>query len=234
VTPPDRHLPFALVDDLDAPALDDAEQHHLQRVRRLRPGDLLGVGDGAGNHRLVRFGPVLEPAGPVVVAERPAPAVTVAFALVKGDRPELVVQKLTEIGVDRIVPFVAARSVVRWDDTKAVRQVERLRAIARGAAAQSHRPWLPTVDELAPFAVVSALPGAALAEPGGPAPGLDRPAVLVGRVGGWAPEELAAVAGRVGLGDHVLRSETAALVAGTLLCAVRRGGPAPLRGDSAP
>src|SRR3546814_2905207 len=78
------------------------------------------------------------------VAEVPAaaPELTVAFALVKGDKPELVVQKLTELGIDRIVPLRAERSVVRWDEAKAASALTRLRAIARAAAMQSHRPRL--------------------------------------------------------------------------------------------
>ena len=111
---------------------------------------------------------------------RPDPPITIAFALVKGERPELAVQKLTELGVDRIVPFVAERSVVRWDAAKADRQAARLRAIAREAAMQCRRRWLPEVAELATFAEAAALPGAALADRDGEPPTLARPVVLVG------------------------------------------------------
>src|SRR5689334_5905696 len=84
----------------------------------------LTAADGAGAWRLCAFADAahLEPIGDV--QHVPAPrAVTVAFALTKGDKPELAVQKLTELGVDRIVPLVAAHSVVRWDDAKAARNV---------------------------------------------------------------------------------------------------------------
>ncbi len=80
------------------------------------------------------------------------PAVTVAFALVKGERPEWVTQKLTELGVDTIVPFTAARSVVRWDDRKAAANRDRLERVAREAAMQSRRCWLPEVASVATFA----------------------------------------------------------------------------------
>ena len=115
---------------------------------------------------------------------------TIGFALTKGDKPELVVQKLTELGVDRIVPFVAERSVVRWDDDKAARNVERWRAIAREAAAQAHRPWLPEVAEVRPFAEVVAAVGAAWTPPS-PTPTADaarrrrRRTHGPGRTGGW-------------------------------------------------
>jgi 16S rRNA (uracil1498-N3)-methyltransferase len=218
---PDRTVPFAYVDDLEQPVLGDADAHHLGRVRRLRPGDPLVLGDGRGGVRAARFGDPPQPDGPVTRVPKPAPAITVAFALTKGDRPEVAVQKLTEVGVDVIVPFVSARTVVRWDDQKAVRHVERWRVIAREAAAQAHRPWLPTVAELARFDEVAALPGAALAHPDGSAPTLGHPTLLVGPEGGWDPAEEAAPLARVRLGPHVLRAETAAIVAGALLAALR-------------
>jgi 16S rRNA (uracil1498-N3)-methyltransferase len=164
----------------------------------------------------------------VVRDARPHPQVTVAFAPVKGDRPEWAVQKLTEIGVDRIVPLVAARSVVRW--TAGGGQVDRWRRVAREAAMQSRRTWLPVVDDVTGLAsLLVDEPGAALAHPGGRPPSLDRPLVLVGPEGGWDEAELAAAASDdsgtslVGLGPHVLRTETAAVVAGALLCALRAG-----------
>lgn len=152
---------------------------------------------------------------------RPAPAVTVAFAVVKGQRPEWAVQKLTEIGVDRIVPLLTARSVVRWPPGEAGRQVARLRRVAREAAVQSRRLWLPVIEGVTPVAALAAEPGAVLAHFDGDPPSLDRPVVLVGPEGGWDDAELAAAPGRVGLGPSVLRAETAAMVAGTLLCALR-------------
>ena len=198
---------------------------------RLRPGDPLTVSDGAGGRRACRFGPALEPVGEVETVPRPQPQVTVAFAVVKGQRPEWAVQKLTEIGVDRIVPLLSARSVVRWPAGEAGAQVVRLRRVAREASMQSRRVWLPAVDVVTPFAAIAAEPGAAVAHPGGAPPSLDNPLVLIGPEGGWDEAEVAD-AGRVlvGLGPSVLRTETAAVVAGTLLCALRAG--VVLRGDS--
>ena len=228
---PDRQLPFAFVDDLGAPELSPADHHHLARARRLRDGDGLTVGDGAGRHRAVRFGTPLRPDGDIVSVPAPEPVLTVGFALTKGDKPELVVQKLVEIGVDRILPFVAERSVVRWDPDKAARNVERWRSIAREAAAQAHRPWLAEVADVAPFAeVVAAVgngPDTALAHPDAPAHGAEGTAgapttILVGPEGGWSAAEEAAVGRWVGLGPHILRAETAAIVAGSRIVAVHR------------
>jgi 16S rRNA (uracil1498-N3)-methyltransferase len=220
---PDRLVPFVFVDDLDDPVLGAADHHHLARVRRLRAGDAVTVGDGTGGWRSARFDTRCEPDGPIVLSPRPAPKVTVAFALTKGDKPEVAVQALTEVGVDRIVPFVAERTIVRWAPEKAARNAARLRTVAREAAMQAHRPWIPEIGDVVGFADVAAgaAEGVALAHPDGdsPAPGLRN--LLVGPEGGWSAAEEAAVAGRVGLGPHVLRAATAAIVGGALLVALR-------------
>jgi 16S rRNA (uracil1498-N3)-methyltransferase len=221
--PGDLPGPLAFVDDLDRPTVEPSDRHHLERVLRMRIGDPLTVADGAGRWRAAVFGPSIEPTGEVVEMPTPTPAITVCFALVKGERPELVVQKLTELGVDRIVPFVAGRSVVRWDETRAERNHERLEAVARAAAAQCHRPRLPQIVPVAQFAQVAAFEGAARCDRRGAAPSLDRPVLLVGPEGGWSDEERGATIPVVGLGEHVLRAETAAMVAGGLLTALRAG-----------
>jgi len=151
---------------------------------------------------------------------RATPALTIGFTPAKGDRPEWTVQKLTELGVDRIVPLRAARSVVRWEGDRGGAGVARLRRVAREALMQSRRCWLPEVTDLC---APSALPGAVLAEPGGARLTLAHPTVLVGPEGGWAPEELAAAGATVSLGPSILRSETAALAAAVLLAALRDG-----------
>ena len=213
----------AFVDDLVRPRLSVGDHHHLTRVLRLSPGDAVTVGDGAGRWRAARVGtgPDLADLGEIRADARVEPPLTVAFALVKGERPELTVQKLTELGIDRIVPFEAARSVVRWDDAKAARQERRLTTIAREAAMQCRRTWLPDVARVATFADVARLPGAVRAELDGDPPSLRHPTVLVGPEGGWTPEEAAAVAPRVRIAAHVLRAETAAITVGALLGAIR-------------
>jgi 16S rRNA (uracil1498-N3)-methyltransferase len=223
--PADHPGPFALVADVDHPELAPEDRHHLQRVLRLRPGAPLVVGDGEGRWRAARFGDRLELTGPVDAAPRPSPTLSVGFALVKAGKPELVVQKLTELGVDRIVPFRAARSVVQWDDDRAAKAADRLRAVARSAAQQCHRPWSPEVTDVADLHSLVRARGVALADRTGEPPRLDHPFVLVGPEGGWAEEELAAAqaagAPRVGLGPHVLRAETAAVTVGALLVGLR-------------
>lgn len=215
--------PWVFVEDVDRPTLSPADRHHLERVRRVRTGDPVVVSDGAGRWRDGTLGGAgtVDVTGEVQVDERPSPSITVAFALTKGERPELAVQKLTELGVDVIVPFTAARSVVRWDAQRADGNVERLRRVAREAAMQCRRSWLPEVTPLGTFATVRALPDAALADAGGGPPSLDRPTVLVGPEGGWDDEERACGLPTVGLGQHVLRAETAAMAAAALLGGLR-------------
>jgi 16S rRNA (uracil1498-N3)-methyltransferase len=231
--PAEHPGPFVLVDQLDAPVLRADDAHHLERVLRVRAGDALVLGDGRGRWRPARFGPTLEPTGAIESRAASTPSIVVAFALVKGGKAELVVQKLTELGVDRLVPFRAVRSVVHWDEAKAAKAGDRLRAVARAAAMQCHRPWLPTVDDVASFADLLASGEAALSDRAGVAPSLVHRVVLVGPEGGWAPEELAEAdrlgVPRVSVGDHVLRADTAAVVVGALLTALRAGrvGPIP-------
>jgi 16S rRNA (uracil1498-N3)-methyltransferase len=216
-----RSAAHVLVTDVGAPALDDASSHHVRRVLRVRDGEVVTVTDGAGRWRRCVMSPDgLEPSGDIVsVDRRPCPT-TIAVAPPKGERLDWLVQKCAEIGVDRVVLVSAERSVVRWDAERAARQLDRLRRIAAEAVLQSRRVWMP---ELAgPIPVAEVLPAAVAAEPGGRplAPG-DR-IVAVGPEGGWTPAELELAVDRVSLGDTVLRVETAAVVAATLLVAGRR------------
>ncbi len=191
------------------------------------PGRSVGFGERKG------LGPRAEvldvDAEPVTEARR-APSITIAFAPVKGDRPEWVVQKLTELGVDRIVPIRSARSVVRWEGGRAARALDRLGRVAREAAAQSRRTWLPAVEPLTPLEGLAELVGVApvLAVPGGGPLTLDHRLVVVGPEGGWDDTELTRFGEGIGLGPTVLRSETAALVAATFLCGLRSNLVRPL------
>jgi 16S rRNA (uracil1498-N3)-methyltransferase len=218
-----RSAAHVFVESLDAPDIGSDDLHHLQRVLRIGPRDTVTLSDGRGAWAAatVGAGGEVELSGP---AERIAPPtpIGVATALVKGDRVELVVQKLTELGVDRIWFFAAARSVVRWEGDRRTRHVERLRRIAREAAMQSRRVWLPEV-ELVSWADIMAAPGAVRAEPGSTG-SVDACShlVVIGPEGGFDPDEQACGLASVSLGDQVLRVETAAIAAGVLLAAARR------------
>jgi 16S rRNA (uracil1498-N3)-methyltransferase len=218
----------AFVTDLETVELSPDDAHHLFRVLRLRAGEAVTVSDGAGRWRPCRVSAAgaLEAAGDIAVVAPPEPAVTIAFALTKGERPEWTVQKLTEVGVDRIVPMTTGHTVLRWDADRARRGVERFREVARAAAMQARLAWLPAVAEVTPIGdLLAADPAAtALAHPGGEALSLARPTVLVGPEGGFTEAELAAAPARVDLGPTTLRAETAALAAGVRLCALRAAG----------
>lgn len=208
---------------------DDAR--HAVRSLRLRPGEPITVSDGRGTVAIAR---VVE-AGDDLVAEvtgrrtvPPAfPRLVVFQALPKSGKLDDVVRKLTEIGVDEIVPWRAARSVVRWDPLKAQAQIARLRAIAREAAMQSRRAWLPEVRDLA---AIDDVPAGAIVlheeadlRLGALLPAQAPPllTLVVGPEGGLAPEEVSGLRDQgasVGsLGDPILRTETAAMVATALV-----------------
>jgi 16S rRNA (uracil1498-N3)-methyltransferase len=251
-----------VVDDLSLPALelDPDDAHHLASALRLRPGEAVGATDGQGGYRLCEYaGPGrLVPVSPLTSALPRLPPITVGLVPVKGDRPEWAVQKLTELGVDRIVILRSARSIVRWDDGRAGTHLQRLRRVARSAAMQSRQVWLPSIEGVRPVGDLLGLPGTAMADMDGAPPGPEIHTILVGPEGGWTDEERAlavgpggpgtvpvagavagpgepgevpvAGAGRVGLGPGVLRAETAAVAAGVLLAALRAGLVGPVAG----
>jgi len=209
------------VNQLDLPVLGDDDQHHLGRVLRLRDGESVTASDGRGQWRAcVWRNGALEVAGEVVASAPPSARCAVAFTPVKGDRNEWAVQKLTEIGIDEVIILAPTQhSVVRWSD--ADKQLRKLRVVAREAAMQSRRVWLPNIVGLAALHEVCAGDGAAVADPDGVALHAGVSLVVVGPEGGFAEEELPAGVPRVQLGDTILRAETATLVAATLLVARR-------------
>jgi 16S rRNA (uracil1498-N3)-methyltransferase len=163
---------------------------------------------------------------------RPEPSVTVVQALPKGDRGELAVETMTEVGVDVVVPWAAERCVVRWRGDKADKGVARWRSTALAAAKQSRRAWFPEVTEVAGTAEVarrvSQASLALLLDPDAadPLAAVALPAageivLIVGPEGGIAPQEasLLAEAGAVParLGPTVLRASSAGPVAAALV-----------------
>jgi 16S rRNA (uracil1498-N3)-methyltransferase len=212
------------VEDIDAPVPDDETSHHLRRVLRLRDGAAVTVTDGAGSWRPCRIvSQGVDAVGPVVTEPPPRWPITILAAAPKGDRAEWLVQKCTEVGVDRIVVVTAERSVMRWDDDRAERRLERLRRIAVDAALQARRVWFPDVDGPVPASGV--LPSTVVAEPGGRPLAARDATIAIGPEGGWTPRELGLAADCVELGRTVLRVETAAVVAATRLVVLRDGPP---------
>jgi 16S rRNA (uracil1498-N3)-methyltransferase len=220
---PGGTAPHVIVGEIDHPVMCAEDVHHLANVRRLRDGDLVSATDGRGSWRWCAFeDAALTVVGDVSTEPEPSPKLTVGFALVKGSKPELVVQKLSELGIDTIIPFIAERSVVRWDDAKTERQGERLTKVAREASMQSRRVWLPTVAPVARLSDLVSLEGSVRADRDGSALCSANTTVLIGPEGGWSPAE-ADMTPVVGLGRTVLRAETAAIAAATLMVALRDG-----------
>jgi 16S rRNA (uracil1498-N3)-methyltransferase len=214
----------------DAVTLTGSEAHHAAAVRRVRSGEQVTVGDGRGAWLTGECEAVSPREVVVRITHRidtPAatPRIVLAQALAKGDRDELAVQAATELGVDEIVPWQAARSISRWDSAKAEKGRTRWASIVREAAKQAHRAWIPDVAALETTAALAGRGAASVIvvlEPTAPRRltelGLraDDPRdviLVVGPEGGIAPEELEAF-GRSGatlarLGDTVLRTSTA-------------------------
>lgn len=202
--------------------------HHALHVRRLEAGAKVVLFDGAGREVLARLQPDGDRWCALLVeaphAGRVGAAVTLCFALPKGDRLDTVVRQTTELGVGRVLLMSAARSVVRLDAERARRRRDRLARIASEAARQSGRSDVPSVDGPLTVAQVAAGVDAVsrwVLHPRGGAPlsemGTGAPAALaVGPEGGFDDAELAAfdAAGwrRVTLNGPVLRTETAAVV----------------------
>lgn len=214
------------------------EAHHAVAVRRVRAGERVVLTDGAG---VSVEGPVASTGKRVFTlsvetvsaVEPPAPEVVVVQALPKGERGELAVEVLTEIGVARIVPWAASRSVAVWKGERAAKSLARWRSTAREAAKQARRSWFPEVAELASTAEVAALVADAdLAvvlheEATDSLAAVDVPAgrivVIVGPEGGLSDDEVTAFVGAgavsVRLGAEVLRTSTAGVAAVAALLA---------------
>ncbi|MGO9784389.1 MAG: 16S rRNA (uracil(1498)-N(3))-methyltransferase [Streptosporangiaceae bacterium] len=211
----------------DLIVLTGAEGRHAATVRRIRPGERADVTDGQG--LLAECVVTAAGAGQVELRVRarrevpvPNPRLTVVQAIPKGERAELAVETMTEVGVDVIVPWQAERCVARWPADRAPKALGRWRSAAREAAKQARRARVPEVTGLASSAdVVARISAAALAivlepdarlafsqlaqpagsQPGVPGPGKlfppPRPAsgdivLVVGPEGGISPAELTA------------------------------------------
>ena len=215
-----------------------AEGRHATTVRRLRTGERVDLTDGAG--LLAECEVIAARPGPgelylavLAVRREPEPAcrVTVVQAILKGDRGELAVELMTEIGIDTIVPWVAERCVARWRPDREDKALSRWRTSAREAAKQSRRARFPAITgQVGTAAAAARVSGASLAllldaQADQPLSGMSLPAageivLVVGPEGGVTPAEAAELTAAgaipVRLGPSVLRASTAGAVAGAL------------------
>jgi 16S rRNA (uracil1498-N3)-methyltransferase len=233
--------PLFLLDDLtdslpmvgDQLTLAGDEGRHAVVVRRIRRGEMIMIGNGRG---LGVRGVVIDVRGPSLVidvvnqlkASADPRRYVAAQALAKGDRSELAVEMMTEMGVDEIVPWQASRSIVRWSPERAVRSLGKWRSTAREAAKQSRRLNVPEVSDLVTTRqlahritstdlalILHEEAKESLAEVDLPTVG--SVLIIIGPEGGISPEEreelIAAGARSVWISDAVLRSSTAGVVA---------------------
>lgn len=219
--------------------LEADEARHLREVLRLQPGDEVDVFDGTGKEfrcaiessrrdtALLNVLEEIEPASP----ESPF-QITLAVALLKSDKFDLVVQKATELGVVRVVPVMTRLADIKLkDESDANKRVTRWRRIALEAAKQSGRAFVPEITVPVAFAELISAPKSndrkvlfserqgesfdSMEHKHGPM------TALVGSEGGWTKDELdaAETAGwkLITLGGRTLRAETAAIAVATLL-----------------
>jgi 16S rRNA (uracil1498-N3)-methyltransferase len=225
---------FYLIDSLEGVTpgslvrVEGAEARHASSVSRIRSGETVSVGDGRGTVargvvNTASASAVSVRIGRIGSTPRPEAEIVLVQALAKGDRDELAVQAATELGVDRIIPWQAERSISRWTGPKADKGRERWQVIAREAVKQSLRPWLPEVEPLAGRTEIEALAATTtllVLEPTAELGLADAVrgvtgdlAVVVGPEGGLSERELAALTAAGGrpvrLGPTVLRTSTA-------------------------
>ncbi|HEX2902780.1 MAG TPA: 16S rRNA (uracil(1498)-N(3))-methyltransferase [Jatrophihabitans sp.] len=228
--------PLFLVADLGAGAsivLTGAEAHHAGTVKRLAPGEVVWLADGNGGLAETTVASVARDQVVFAVTHRRQlaerrPRLVVVQALPKGERAELAVEVLTELGVDEIVPWSAARAITQWHGERVERGVQKWRRTAREAAKQSRRARVPVVSGLASTAAVaervSRAPASLLLHEdatGGlgelELSGVAEILLVVGPEGGLSEDELALFTGRgarpVRLGPEVLRTSTAGAAA---------------------
>jgi 16S rRNA (uracil1498-N3)-methyltransferase len=228
---------------------DDA--HHAIRVMRMKAGDRMICSDGRDREALVRVSAIDKQSVEAEVLEwldPPAEAavdVWVAQSLPKGDKMETVIQKCTEIGAARFIPFLSERTIVQYDGKKEAKRLERWNKIAKEAAEQSRRGRIPQVDPPVSWKQLLQLSGEAglalfcyekeeerglrdilSAWMGEPRSGRGTILLIIGPEGGFSEEEAeeAATAGcrPVRLGRRILRTETAAMVG--LSCIIYESG----------
>ena len=253
-------LPVFLAEDLtpaleslsvgDSATLGGAEGHHAASVRRIGAGEWVDVVDGLGLRATCEVSGSDKSTLSLIVRElvhedAPSPEVILVQALAKGGRDEAAVEICTEIGIDRVVPWASQRAIVQWKGPKAEKRRTKWEGVARAAAKQSRRAYVPVVEDVKDSRELASWVTSLIGEAGvafvcheeateslgaalariqesseeGALPA--RITLIVGPEGGIGPEETAqlldAGARTIGLGDNVLRSSTAGAVALTLI-----------------
>jgi 16S rRNA (uracil1498-N3)-methyltransferase len=223
--------PVFLCADLSADrvVVDGPEGRHAATVKRLRVGEPVDLVDGEGTRCTCVVVSATKDTVTCDVVTRvleapPSPTLTLVQALAKGDRGELAVELATEVGVDAIRPWAAARCQLSWDGERGVKALERWRSTAREAGKQSRRARFPIVGELLRTQDIAGLGGQLLvlheqaSVPLSSLPVTGDVVLVVGPEGGISPEELELMGGTaVRLGPSVLRTSTAGAAAAAVI-----------------
>ena len=233
-------LPRSRIDGRRA-SIVGPELEHLRRVLRLRPGDQIVAFDDTGWEHEAVIRALDEAQGELEIlrshqAERESPlAIRLALALTKGDKMDYVVEKVTELGVKSIAPFLSRYSVPKLDERKAVQRAERWRKIALSAAKQCGRTLLPEILPVSDYRNTITSPtagglklffweregGQSLKQVHSREPRVESATVVIGPEGGFTVEEAELASNQgyhmVHLGPRILRAETAAVTALSLV-----------------
>ena len=211
--------------------LDGDEGRHAATVKRMREGEVIHLCDGQGTRAIASVVKVHKNSLDLSIdqftfEEAPEPRFVVVQALAKGERAELAVEMLTEVGADAIIPWRAEHSIGKWDSVD--KGLEKWRRTSRESAKQSRRAWIPEISNLKSTAEVcelmsqvqsvfvlhesadQALAACAIREQG-------TIMIVVGPEGGISPDELAAFSAAgarvVHMGASVMRTSTAGAIA---------------------
>jgi len=233
------HVPLSQISD-DRVQISGGELHHLTNVLRLREGDEVTVLDGVGGvyevalvscERDIAIGEIKERQK----AQKPLVEVTLFVGLPKADKMDMIVQKATELGAHRIVPVACQRSVPRLSPERESRRVDRWRQISVGASKQSHRPFFPSIShflsldealeeccaDLRLIFTVGMRAHRNLKEVLRQNVDAKKVDIFIGPEGGFTEDEinraLSAGLEPVSLGSSILRTETAAIAALTIV-----------------
>jgi 16S rRNA (uracil1498-N3)-methyltransferase len=224
----------------DTVCISGDEARHIEKVLRLEPGDIIELFDAAGSvyragiESIGRGTVVARISGRVQGVQETDARIVLCQAIVKSQKMDLIVEKCTELGATAFQPFFAQRSVPRWDAARAAQRTRHWQAVALAALKQSGARALPRVEPVLSFAEMIALPfpgcarvmlweDAPEANLRGLLAGLSGRgiALLIGPEGGFSPEEAAQAQNcgfqAAGLGERILRAETAAITATALV-----------------
>ena len=246
--------PLLFVHDLagvavgDRVALPAQEARHAAAALRITNGEVLFIADGQGHRAqgeaVVEGNNVSVDISNVEVISRPNPTITVVQALAKGEHGELAIDLMTQVGVDRIIPWSASRSIVQWKGDRADKSLAKWQLAAKAATKQSRQAWTPEISAvMSTKEVLLLLPDFSAtyvlhetsANPlaGAKLPVAGEICLIVGPEGGISDDEVSAFqeagAQVASLGDSVLRASLAGAIGVGVLSTRLRWAPAPSR-----